>query len=74
MIQNSRFFAMVVETYIQRCLKMKTIANWQQKCLAAPAFAVSAIGLTFVEQLKQLISAYTPRSVPEVEPTPLRMC
>ena len=36
---------------------MKKFANWQQKGLAVPTLAVSAIGLTFVEQLKQLISA-----------------
>lgn len=36
---------------------MKNMTNWQQKGLAAPTLAVSAIGLTFVKQLKQLISA-----------------
>ncbi len=36
---------------------MKPIANWQQKGLAVPALGLSAIGLTFVEQLKALITA-----------------
>ncbi len=57
MIQNSRFFAMVVETHVRRCLGMKPIANWQQKGLAVPALGLSAIGFTFVEQLKALITA-----------------
>ena len=57
MIQNSRFFALVNKTHLRRYLEMKNIANWQQKGLAVPALTVSALGLTFVEQLKQLISA-----------------
>ena len=55
MIQKSRFFAMVVETQTRRCLKMKKISNLRQMGLALPVLAVSPIGLTFVEQLKQLI-------------------
>ena len=46
MIQNSRFFAIAVETHARRCVEMKTIAAWQQKGLAVPASGVSAIGLT----------------------------
>ncbi len=36
---------------------MKKITSWQQKGLALPTLAVSGIGLLFVEQLKQLVSA-----------------
>jgi len=32
-------------------------ANWQGNSLAVPALAVSALGFTFVEELKHLITA-----------------